>query len=475
MANIPKVWNGTAFIELEAAATVGPAASTTVVGIVQLTDSTSSTSTTTAATPNSVKSAFDLAGTAIPKNTVTTAGDILYASGSATVARLGIGTASQVLGIAAGVPAWTTPAGGGGYLVDIAGTVAGTALGLTSAAYLVTNVTDFSSQISVQGVVQTFSATPSIRITATSEIDSIGIASNTYTTRTSGFVSTDSIHTVKYLNNAYFIGGAGGTARSSTDGITWSAVTIGFSTRAVNSFAYGAATYIAVGEQTLTSSTDGITWTSRSHGYGTDEIRGAAFGAGLFVIVGDGGLIQTSPDGITWTSRTSQFSTTMITDVAYANNLFVAVGQTGKVSTSTDGVTWVSRTSSFSTTNINAVAYGNGTWVIVGASNKVATSSDGTTWTQRTAQTITSFFEGVAWDGTKFTICASAGEIQTSPTGVTWTNQTSGTARRLRKVAYAKGLIVVVGGDGGVNNILRTSPGGALSTLFTPITYSTKP
>jgi hypothetical protein len=114
VANIPKVWNGTAFIELEAAATVAPAASTTVVGIVQLTDSTSSTSTTTAATPNSVKSAYDLAGTAIPKDTVTAEGDILYASGSATVARLGIGTADQVLGIAAGVPAWTTPAGGGG-------------------------------------------------------------------------------------------------------------------------------------------------------------------------------------------------------------------------------------------------------------------------------------------------------------------------------------------------------------------------
>ncbi len=116
MANIPKVWNGTAFIELEAAATVAPAASTTVVGIVQLTDSTSSTSTTTAATPNSVKSSYDLAGTAIPKNTVTTAGDILYASGSATVARLGIGTANQVLGIAAGVPAWTTIGASGGIL-----------------------------------------------------------------------------------------------------------------------------------------------------------------------------------------------------------------------------------------------------------------------------------------------------------------------------------------------------------------------
>ncbi len=106
MANIPKVWNGTAFIELEAAATVAPAASTTVVGIVQLTDSTSSTSTTTAATPNSVKSAYDLAGTAIPKNTVTAAGDILYASGSATVARLAVGATDQVLVVASGAPAW---------------------------------------------------------------------------------------------------------------------------------------------------------------------------------------------------------------------------------------------------------------------------------------------------------------------------------------------------------------------------------
>jgi hypothetical protein len=85
--------------------------------MVQLSDSTSTTSSVLAATPTAVKSAYDLAGTAIPKNTVTAAGDILYASGSATVARLGIGTASQVLGIAAGVPAWTTPAAGGGMTI----------------------------------------------------------------------------------------------------------------------------------------------------------------------------------------------------------------------------------------------------------------------------------------------------------------------------------------------------------------------
>jgi hypothetical protein len=49
-----------------------PVSSTTVSGIVQLTDSTSSTSTTTAATPNSVKTAYDLANGKEPKITAGT-------------------------------------------------------------------------------------------------------------------------------------------------------------------------------------------------------------------------------------------------------------------------------------------------------------------------------------------------------------------------------------------------------------------
>ena len=99
------------------AITVGiQASSTTQSGAVQLTDSTSSTSTTTAATPNSVKTAYDTAASAqttanaaIPKSTVTTAGDVIYATGSSTVTRLGIGSAGQVLTVSGGAPAWTTP------------------------------------------------------------------------------------------------------------------------------------------------------------------------------------------------------------------------------------------------------------------------------------------------------------------------------------------------------------------------------
>jgi hypothetical protein len=118
-------------------------ATTLVKGAVQLEDSTSSTSTTTAAVPNSVKSAYDLAntanttaGTAIPKATATAAGDILYASGSATITRLGIGTAAQVLSVSAGgVPEWTTP-------------VAAVGTATTAGVYGVTTLTDSTSSTS---------------------------------------------------------------------------------------------------------------------------------------------------------------------------------------------------------------------------------------------------------------------------------------------------------------------------------------
>ena len=90
-----------------------PAASTIIAGIVQLNDTTNSTSTTQAATPNSVKTAYDLADGAIAKSTLTTAGDIIYASGSSTPDRLGIGTAGQVLTVSGGVPTWAAaPASG---------------------------------------------------------------------------------------------------------------------------------------------------------------------------------------------------------------------------------------------------------------------------------------------------------------------------------------------------------------------------
>lgn len=80
------------------AITVGiQSASTTQAGAVQLTDSTSSTSTTTAATPNAVKSAYDLADGAIAKSIVDAKGDLIAATAADTVSRLAVGTNGHVL------------------------------------------------------------------------------------------------------------------------------------------------------------------------------------------------------------------------------------------------------------------------------------------------------------------------------------------------------------------------------------------
>lgn len=70
----------TAASSIIAAARVA-AASTTAAGVVQLEDSISSTSTARAATPNSVKTAYALASTALPKSGGTMTGAITFAAG----------------------------------------------------------------------------------------------------------------------------------------------------------------------------------------------------------------------------------------------------------------------------------------------------------------------------------------------------------------------------------------------------------
>jgi hypothetical protein len=132
--------------------TVGiQASSTSQSGAVQLTDSTSSTSTTTAATPNSVKSAYDLANGAVAKSIVDAKGDLIAATAADTVSRLAIGTNGQVLTAdsaeATGIK-WATPATGGGKVGQVLSTLKTDTFSTTS-----------SSNVTITGLSQTI--TPS--------------------------------------------------------------------------------------------------------------------------------------------------------------------------------------------------------------------------------------------------------------------------------------------------------------------------
>jgi hypothetical protein len=72
----------------------------------------------------------------------TTLGDLFYASATAnTNTRLGIGSTSQILTVTGGVPAWATPAAGGGMTLLASGTLSGATVTVSSISGAYKNLT----------------------------------------------------------------------------------------------------------------------------------------------------------------------------------------------------------------------------------------------------------------------------------------------------------------------------------------------
>jgi hypothetical protein len=79
-------------------------------------------------------------GKFINNTLTTTTGDIIYASGANTPARLAIGTSADVLTVSGGIPAWAAPAGGGKVLQVVSATTS-TSASTATATYIDTNLT----------------------------------------------------------------------------------------------------------------------------------------------------------------------------------------------------------------------------------------------------------------------------------------------------------------------------------------------
>ena len=74
-------------------------------------------------------------------NPMTTTGDTIYSSSGSTPARLGIGSTGQVLTVAAGVPSWATPAGGGGKVLQVVNATTSTGVNIATTTYTDTGLT----------------------------------------------------------------------------------------------------------------------------------------------------------------------------------------------------------------------------------------------------------------------------------------------------------------------------------------------
>jgi hypothetical protein len=84
-------------------------------------------------------------------NPMTTTGDTIYSSSGSTPARLGIGTSGQVLTVSGGgVPSWSTPAGGGGKVLQVVQATTSTAVRVQS-----TTMTDSGLTVTITPTLNT--------------------------------------------------------------------------------------------------------------------------------------------------------------------------------------------------------------------------------------------------------------------------------------------------------------------------------
>jgi len=347
---------------------------------------------TVSGSPITTSGTITLAGTLAVANggtgrTTLTANNVLLGNGTGTVNFVAPGTSGNVL--TSNGTTWTSaaPAGGG----DPIGSLQYMA-GLTSTTY------PGSSYLKCDGSV----VSQSTYSTLYARLGKIPDALNTFVTRSTTGTAGNGTGYVAFTNNL-FITGENNGFRTSTDAITWTAVSSGLvvtslSTGKAQGLVYGNGIYVNfrsffVGKSTVfapATSTNLITWTSRTF---SDTSMSSAnrirYLNGQFLALGndrlDGqGRLYSSTDGVTWTTRSiAGLASLTPTDIVFANSKYsMAVGN-GTIYSSTDLVTWTS-TNIAGSPQILGLAYYDSRYIAVPQSGaRVFTSTDAVTWTVR--------------------------------------------------------------------------------------------
>lgn len=257
----------------------------------------------------------------------------------------------------------------------------------------------------------------------------------------------------RFLNGKFFLGldaatnsngqptGTNGAVLTSTDGITWTAVTLSAPFYGPSNFAFGNSVYVGSvsgvtgASSQIVTSTDGINWTPRAIG-GANFVSGVTFFGGKFYAGDFNAGLFGSADGVTWTKVSAGPANPNLV-AATSSALLVTIPSTfaGSTSTahqmlSTDGTTFTAAAPGQSLLFESIVAL-NGAFTTVVPVN--ASSSDST-------QVVASF-DGKTW-----------ATIATAP------NQYSAA-----DLAYGNGRYVFVGEFDVFNGVTTVSPGGTSS------------
>jgi hypothetical protein len=246
-------------------------------------------------------------------------------------------------------------------------------------------------------------------------------------------------YNLEYINGFYCSNDQSGTGMPySTDGITWSTITLpspitagrltaGNNIILNNSYSSANAAY----------STNGITWTAivlpdRTSAPYYPDYR-IFFANNMFISLPKSypqevvAITIYSTNGITWNTNTTGISINDWSYLKYGNNKFVALKQnyyfqqSTAIAYSTNGITW-----SYATVPFNAtwygLSYGNNAFLINNRSTSAAYSTDGVTWNVSTLPaTIAGLFTSSYFNGTYFVVVGGRDQYYSySTNGITW-------------------------------------------------------
>ena len=216
----------------------------------------------------------------------------------------------------------------------------------------------------------------------------------------------------------------------------------------------------------LLYSSDGSTYTQVT--VGTGQINAFAFSAadGLYVI-GEGLNIWVSSDALTWEKVYTASSMNSFNAGVYAAGKFVFANSDGELFTSSDGYVWT-QTSPFNSYEVAAIAYMENVslYIAIDVDGEIWSSPDATTWTSRRSATANPCFDIAYIRESGYAVVADSGRALTrSVNGTSWTSTAAlaayASGDRIRGVAYSPllGRIATVGGnDGGSTRVNARGP-----------------
>lgn len=378
--------------------------------------------------------------TVIPKSVLTTAGDLIVASGASTPARLGIGAADTVLKSNGTTASWGTIA-----------TAGPTALPTTSfiEAAKSTGSYDYTGlaagnyyMISGDGTLATTISAGNIKVSTTtfnSGSVSTNYLVNTVTAGTTLKVIAKPVNSITNLHPSDIPG-------------TYGAGYVGKCGTAIFAYTFSGTSYVL--KRTTNS---GASWTTVLNTGTTYNVTRVVWnGSNNYVAITGGSTYYTSSDGVTWTTRTSPLTTSFYTTetIEYGDGMFMlgatnSVNPNGFIYSSTDAISWTQRytysaDSRFATFRIahNGLTGSASRWVAMpgmgsnqnGGSGTPATSTNGTTWTLQSSMNGGNTKSMVFSNGL-FVVCEGwqqngsmvnqsiARTLRTSPDGITWTTR----------------------------------------------------